>query len=452
MQIFGTHRRRGVRPARGGVLADRRGFSLIELIIGVLILSIIVAPLMHSMVTSARLSQKSRRLRDATLATENVVESVLARGLDSLLTGFSMNGKVNMSSASANVNANTEAKLYYTDESGAYIAYTAAEVSRNVQSGDRDDIYYIGITGVATSAGTYDAMVRLDATEFGTINDNYISVYTGMDGAFSQPSADKDNPDKIAAAYFAELAGQLTGTTVKVDDPELLMNREVVMNIEKVPDSEGATTGVMILTATLSYSASYKGDILNPLDPWTLEFYRCMYDETTGEGIGSIFFFYYPHYGRDNVSYTGVTCGTEDRGDTIKILNNSGSDLSLFLVKQKTDSMSLSSDEDAYNPSVYLFEPYAGTDAPMHCSICTNIATNLVTGKAISLFPNGISVNLCATYSGSVLLTGTRKILNSLVYTEKLNRLYDVRVTLYEAGRDFAADAKITEFNSSQVE
>ena len=53
---------------------NNEGFSLVELLIAIVILSIIVVPLLHSFVTSARTNAKSRTTMHATAIAEDVME------------------------------------------------------------------------------------------------------------------------------------------------------------------------------------------------------------------------------------------------------------------------------------------------------------------------------------------------------------------------------------------
>lgn len=57
------------------------GFSLVELLIAIVILSIIVVPLLHSFVTSARTNAKSRNTMHATAIAEDVMEQFEAHTL-----------------------------------------------------------------------------------------------------------------------------------------------------------------------------------------------------------------------------------------------------------------------------------------------------------------------------------------------------------------------------------
>ena len=63
---------------------NNEGFSLVELLIAIVILSIIVVPLLHSFVTSARTNAKSRTTMHATAIAEDVMEMFEAHSLEEM--------------------------------------------------------------------------------------------------------------------------------------------------------------------------------------------------------------------------------------------------------------------------------------------------------------------------------------------------------------------------------
>ena len=63
---------------------NNKGFSLVELLIATIILGIVVAPLLHTFVTAANTTARSRQIGDATLMGENVAELVKATALKDL--------------------------------------------------------------------------------------------------------------------------------------------------------------------------------------------------------------------------------------------------------------------------------------------------------------------------------------------------------------------------------
>ena len=67
---------------------NNQGFSLLELLISVTILAIIVIPMMHSFVTSARTNAKAKKVMEATSAGQNVIEAVKADSLTPDSSGY----------------------------------------------------------------------------------------------------------------------------------------------------------------------------------------------------------------------------------------------------------------------------------------------------------------------------------------------------------------------------
>lgn len=63
---------------------NNAGFSLVELLIAMVVLAIIVVPLLHSFVTSARTNAKSRSTMHATAIAEDVMEMFEAHSLEEM--------------------------------------------------------------------------------------------------------------------------------------------------------------------------------------------------------------------------------------------------------------------------------------------------------------------------------------------------------------------------------
>ena len=137
------------------------GFSLIELLIAVTILSIIVIPLLHMFVTSTRINVKSRQTLRATTVAQDIMEGLKAYTLEEVSAQFEppegMNGDT-----------------YHYPSNGFYILNSSL-----IQGGVRDltedmaghvegdEIYYFGIENLKMQSGEYDALIKLDASTYG---------------------------------------------------------------------------------------------------------------------------------------------------------------------------------------------------------------------------------------------------------------------------------------------
>lgn len=83
---------------------DNRGLSLVELLIAVVILAIIVVPLLHAFVTSARINAKSKRELRETSVAQDIMEGLKAYNVEDLAYQFNYpNGGIKEYSLSFNI-------------------------------------------------------------------------------------------------------------------------------------------------------------------------------------------------------------------------------------------------------------------------------------------------------------------------------------------------------------
>ena len=117
---------------------NNEGFSLVELLIAIVILSIIVVPLLHSFVTSAKTNAKSRSTMHATAIAEDVMEMFEAHTLE-------------------------EMSDIYTSAAPAGFTNTAVK-------DDTTGIWTYTIRDDSTTSGTYDVVVKIDPTAYSAVN------------------------------------------------------------------------------------------------------------------------------------------------------------------------------------------------------------------------------------------------------------------------------------------
>lgn len=439
---------------------NNKGFSLIELLVGVLILALVVSPLLHTMVTAMRTAQKSRTAHNMTLMAQSLVETVNADGLNNLLGGLSVSESVTLNGLA------DQAALYRRDADGAYIRLSPDDVSRLEK---RADTYYLGVTGLrfAGEKMPYDAMVTLDASEHSQ-NEYPIADYTSMDGVFCQPSDKDENPDIAAASFFADAAMLLREELSDPENPNPLypvmdaedfyfeMQRHISVNISLQPDATGSRTGTLIAAADFQYTAEYGGISLDPYN-YSTDFYRSQYDlNASNYGVKSVYFFYYPSY------FVGTT------KESIDLYNLSDVPLRFFLVKQRTPAYFAFPDgynptpgekaaaEAAWNAKLLTCENTYGCSLKLReaahpsmtrdpvASVFTNLQTNIINE------PSGCGSSVFRVLKGSWSIQ--LPVPDKLVETEKLNRLYTVKAELFRSGAAFQEEARLMTFTGSSVE
>ena len=149
---------------------NNEGFSLVELLIAIVILSIIVVPLLHSFVTSARTNAKSRTTMHATAIAEDVMEMFEAHSLE-------------------------EMSDIYTGASPAGFTNTAVK-------DDTTGIWTYTIRDDSTTSGTYDVVVKVDPTAYSAVNSVARVDISNLAGNLNAVYSEVADGAKEAYSYF----------------------------------------------------------------------------------------------------------------------------------------------------------------------------------------------------------------------------------------------------------
>ena len=424
--------------------SKNKGFSLVEVLIGVMILGIIVSPLLHSFVTAAGTSAKGRKMHNATLAASNLLETVDSHGLDKLVADVKAWGGTGITLGGL---ASDGILLYSGDES---VGYTPLDASELDELGQRDPKYTFGVKNLrySDSGAVCDAVIVLDAT-LHSQNSKEVAKYTSMDGVYSQPAENGDNPDYGAAYDFSQEAEFLS-----MEYPDLglpywslekcyyEMDRDVVITITKVPDT--ATTGIIVATVEMSYEVAYDGTYPLTSTLYTNDFYREPYNDADIDAEAkSLYFFYYPKY--------KVGSGGNDK---ITIVNEDNVKVNIFIVKQKAptylglSSGAITTAEMNYDLSLNLVERLSGSLSVTNAKLYSNLTTNIGDGTTYTSAYVQYSVR-----SGS-WAAHNLPVPRTLVHTEARNRLYTVTVELFEpgGGSGFAPGESILKMEATSIE
>ena len=67
---------------------DNRGMTLVELLVAIVLLAIVVVPLLHTFVSSARANQKARERLRLTTAAQDIMEGLKADSIEELAYQF----------------------------------------------------------------------------------------------------------------------------------------------------------------------------------------------------------------------------------------------------------------------------------------------------------------------------------------------------------------------------
>ena len=273
---------------------NKKGFSLVELIAAVAILSVVVSPLLHSFVTSTNVSRRTTQISEATLAAKNILEAVDATDISSFQV-------INDDNACNLLSIGDDDGISITPI-GEFQQLKDQDVIKT--EGFRDNAYYqlgsdeedviakkliddvngnfvVAVKDLKAGSNTFDAKVEftrgdydetthndyqgnltdLDASSNGIyqINSKDIVQYANhKDSVFTQPYIKSQNPDSIADKRFMELAS----TDSTIDTSSFNRNREIRIFIYK-DESD-------LVTVRVKYYYDYDYNILDA-DGYSIE-------------------------------------------------------------------------------------------------------------------------------------------------------------------------------------
>lgn len=401
---------------------NNKGFSLVELLIGISILAVVVTPLIHTFVTSAKTTSRAKEIRNQTLAAQNVLETYEATNLVNLITDINNNEELTVFD-----NIALTSTLYAFNETDY------EEVTAGAQYAGDGAGYKIELTGIKANNTYYDAVVHIDNSEYIQQNSAEIVNYKSMDAVYIQPDPNledsSNNPDIQAAKTFASQASIDTGEMVPASTFQSSMIRNITITIQKL--SPESATSVISCTTRFHYETDYTYTVMDtsvdPAEPRLIET-RYITDinndffSGSAESLDGLYFFYYPN--------TNQAPGSE----TIEIINRNNVTLSIYLIRQSTDS-------GLYNPTINLREEYVSAGAPQHAQLNydrSNYSYKYYTGHLLG-----------STYND--FWYSTKYFNGVLVDTTMQNRLYSVSIELYKAGSGFSGTPLMT-FDASSIE
>jgi len=406
-----------------------RGFSLVEVLVGVMILGLVVSPLLHTMVTAMNTAAKGRRAQNLNMIAQNLVETVDANTI-AALTG--------VIPADAITLFDSNDAQYYAPDGDSYKSLDNPDASH----------FYLGLTKVTYpgSSVAYDAMIELDATPHDQ-NKEEVSVYTAMDSLFTQPSGEGMDPDLTAAALFAQTVldkvnnGDYKDKGVIDSTPgtqnfylgtgNASMSRTMTIQQTARAGEDAAFTG----TVTFSYTAgctlkttdgqSVTVSMSSSSDPMPVT----VADVQSQGAPKALYFFFYPN---------------SSGSDTINIRRTDSNALRIFLVQQTPPGHFESS--ISVSPRVNLFEPVTNPIKP-HTELYLNFST---------LDSNGsdepqVRFLTTSNYLPIPLYRNNFAAHKGLVVQSVQHRIYTVAVTLYSAGAGFASDARLATLTATTI-
>ncbi|MEA4946125.1 MAG: prepilin-type N-terminal cleavage/methylation domain-containing protein [Oscillospiraceae bacterium] len=393
---------------------DNAGFSLVELLVAVVILGLIVAPLLHTFVTASGTAARSRKMGDATLASQNIAETIEANDLTALLSDPDsiLGGGAALEGGSYSSNA-----LLYTIGSDGNYLVTA------------------GKSKFAAKV-VFDPHPTNDSGAFNTINAQQLTDYSNMDAVFAQSSDIATDPDEQAYSAFSE---EIQATDLNVSS----VRRTIDLTVGYFVKEDG-TEDTSEIAATLEYKYQYtyscteidsQGNPSTVTKYWPAAGYEVITSNLFPQGYDStktpsIYLMYNPWY--STVSLGGASYNNSG-GDGIDINNTDNLAFNLFLVKERISALT-SDMETQYNATVTLHQ--VSVSIVSKAKVYSNAKENLMNSvgnqqiTGVKYIKKGTVLNTPQTFAGYNAVTGTGE--NDVVSKTPKNRIYQVTISIYD--------------------
>ena len=411
---------------------DNRGFTLVELLVAICILSIIAVPLLHSFVSSFRVNAKSRETLRATTLAQNEMEIFEKEKIADLCDPEQF--------------AYSESRLdgYQVDapdtaeDNGCYV-FSRKGIINDASGRQEFDVYITLDPKRADSGQRY-----YDENGMSLLSMNTISTLDT--GTYVQAIRTENNTvdmDSVAYEYFDQkLSGRQTLEYIIRN-----VKRTITVDIEQEEKEIGTFTNARV---TYRYELSTIG--LSPSDSVYEEtkviFNNAQNFDEAGKPVElkSVYLFYAPRYG---AFYT----------DEILVNNKRGLPVDIYIIRQEilkegtSDILPMPAD---YRMTLSVADQIA-TDGK-NKDFCqgryhTNLNINepIAEGVGTPIVLNLDDVNTVAeTFSRDQAITAMK--LKPIGVSETKDRIYEMTVAVYEAGANPATDAPVVKLTGTKLE
>ena len=332
-----------------GTKSNNKGFTLLEVLVAMVILTIICVPLLRSMATSAQTNAKAKIQSRCTIASENVMEQLRNMSVEDIYTTCS--GLPNFSPTTP---SGVEEDIHFdiVDNSVMNIdlpdGYTA-KVDLNANVG-------------ADGFPAYPNANGLNMSDFSPISVRDCAIYT------MPKDMDKDVYD-----WYADRSSDF-GRSYTREDFRKDLTRDIIVTIMDTgmtyTDDEGNTKNAIKVRFEIKYRCS-----ANMVDDANQNYVKTsvyLFDNsTTHQDFNGVYIFFYPRY-------TAANRGDSIRRDVIEVYNESNIKTDFYAVAMNNGNMENDADRDSYlmrgNKGLYLkIKEGSLTDGKAGVSLKTNL-------------------------------------------------------------------------------
>ena len=402
---------------------DNRGFSLVEVLVAMVIITLVVAPIAALFSSSVRMNMISKRRMNAVGIAEDAMEAIKANSVSDLCYKFHDMAKFDLIDKELFISSTPASNVKEIDS----FAFGANEISHVTIPGATDDYdfisdldadgnpesqYFYEMDNIQFQDGreTYDALIRIDANAYKAAETDPDLQRTKYNSTKLVDVATIAGNNNFSYMQSVELdANGMADISLDSFD-STLANRKIDIKIE--PGTSKSTS--------VDYTYTDKN---NPLKTKTYtsvcDPFEANYDDDDGDGkpdkpIENVFLFYRRDYDFNKEEIE------------IKCDKTSGSDVNVYIVKLEPDATDLDARELAYRVNVNI----TGTGkekVKVFTNIDYNLAHTLDETKTETYVQGKFMLN-GADITGSPLRAD---YVFDLANTTSKDRFYDIQIDVY---------------------
>ncbi len=393
---------------------NNKGFSLVEILIAITILSIIIAPIAYLFFASAQFVSTSEEVGGKTQIANNIAEQFSAMDFEEWQEG----GAVRLQSQSGMVTGS-----FVTPAVSPAVGYIGAVQPENAP-------YYISFNAVNAGYSEYNAVVTLQTDGYAQLNNAELFDDISMDYMAVQNRVPTQDPDTLAwQAFMLECTGEGYSVSDEAAFKERVVNSTRTITVD-VTDNSGKVEVSANYSYIFTYPAAVAGESvdasvvgtqfnLDNISTVSLTPENGLNMPASGEKL-SFYMLFYPWY-------------SETGSDNIIVNNPDNLPIDLAVVKQIDEQIALdlvdfAQKESSYKARLNVFDRYVSQEVK-NTVIRSNLSKNLA-----DLNSNVPITNVKHSY-GTVDFTP-----ESLTSKAQSERVFNVTIELFDINADGTSD------------
>lgn len=472
---------------------NNQGFTLVEVLIAIAILTIAITPLISNFVSSSKVNGKAKNVLKATEMSQNMFEGMTSVNPREIITELSGHAATmqNLSILPADVtcekvyeyavSVDPATNLPVMDANGAYVleympnGATYTKTSKVLEDGTVEyigfneseyKIYTFGLQGVKQGNKTYDMRITMDASAYDGYIDSYDTaeekaevdtrarisgINSGYDCSFVEGVTELEN------VISTEYKNKRIDSSYGRDEKQILqaLERTYILDIEKVSDDPRE------IEVNISMDYKYRNEHEKaPGEELEYKTHKQQIFTSAVYGLDprNIFLYYTPNY------YSKSTGNELDR---ILVNNKDDLDVNIYIVRMQqnqsdvlgTANMSTVGNENLYAARLEVVESDAST---VDTKIRTNLDDNIMLVDENLANRRRSMDNNTYIFNGNPInvpdiMKNTVMEIKTLDAQKEESRFYNLTIEVFEGstgneGLVFDDNKKLTEFKGSLIE